>query len=56
MNSQTKRQLRGRILTLISKLDELKQPGYEDSEIWDALPSSIEGVEQELVGSYTDIQ
>ena len=56
MNYEKKRMIKNRIMTIISKLDELKQLGIQDHEINDVLPSSMEGFEQELIEiAYTEL-
>lgn len=55
MDSKTKSKVRNRILTIISKIEELQQLGMEDSEINDILPCSIEGWSQELQGAYSEL-
>lgn len=55
MDSVTKRKLKGRILTLISKIDELKALGLEDPEVAAILPGNLEGVEQALMAAYSEV-
>lgn len=56
MNYKTKRKIKKRMETIISKIDELKQLGHEDSEINDIIPSSLEGFEQDLIEvAYTEL-
>ena len=55
MNAEKRKRIKGRILTLISKLDELKQLGYEDQDIDNALPSSLKGFYQDMVGAYSEL-
>ena len=56
MKAKTKRKIKKRLTTLISKIDELKQLSYEDSEINQVLPSSLEGFEQDLITCYYNIE
>ncbi len=49
MDSKTRRKIKNRMMTIISKLEELKALGSEDIEIGDALPSSMEGFSQDLI-------
>jgi len=55
MDSRTKRKVQGRLLTLISKINELKLIGRECAEINAALPS-MEDLEQKLMFSYMNIE
>ena len=56
MDAKTKRKVKGRVLTLISKVNELKILGYEDSEIQSVLPCNLEGWEQNLMEVYSQIE
>lgn len=55
MDSKIKQKAKGRVLTIISKLDELKQLGYEDSDLNDLLPCCMETLEQELTNTYIEL-
>lgn len=54
MDAKLKAKIKGRVLTLINKIDELKQIGYEDSEIAALLPA-LEGWEDELMNIYAEL-
>jgi hypothetical protein len=52
MNSQLKQRAARRMLTLLSKLEELKELGYSDDELNNIIPTSIHTFEQELTHAY----
>ena len=53
MDSKTKTKIKGRLLTLISKIEELKSIGYETGTTG-VLPE-LESMEQDCVRSYEEI-
>jgi hypothetical protein len=55
MVSAVKRKLSGRVLTIISKLEELQQLGCIDSDVNSLLPSGLEGWMQELVSIHIQV-
>lgn len=53
MDAATRKKVKGRILTLISKINELKLIGYEDDDVNSVLPC-LETYEQELMNAYIE--
>lgn len=53
MDSKIKQSAKGRVLTLIGKINELRLLGYEDSDLNHLLPPAMEGWESELMEAYS---
>ena len=55
MDRTIKRQARGRIVTLMAKINELKMIGYKDNELNSTLPF-LEEWEQVLISAYEELR
>lgn len=56
MDAQLKQKAKGRVMTLISKMEELQDLGREDMELNSALPCNLEGFIQEFMRTYTGLE
>ena len=55
MNSKIKRSAKGRVLTLIDKIEELRRLGDEDTDLRNLLPCNIQDWEERLMDVYVEI-
>jgi hypothetical protein len=53
MDAKIKRKAIGRIFTITSKMEELQQLGYEDSDLNSTLPHDFDGWIQEMMNIYS---